>query len=92
MLVAALAGCGMMSKLSGADKKAEEEARKYANLTQRATGDVKGVIDHLFWRLVLLVVIVIVLTVIAILAYRLIAHRVLPGHARAVVVEERKRA
>lgn len=63
-----------------------------ANLTQRATGDVKGVIDHLFWRLVLLVVIVIVLTVIAILVYRLIAHRVLPGHAHAVVVEERKRA
>jgi hypothetical protein len=63
-----------------------------ANLTQRATGDIKGVIDHLFWRLVLLVVIVIVLTVVAILGYRLIAHRVLPGHARAIVVEERKRA
>ena len=63
-----------------------------ANLTQQATGDIKGVIDHLFWRLVVLVVIVIVLTVIAILTYKLIARRVFPGHARPVVVEERKRA
>jgi hypothetical protein len=63
-----------------------------ANLAQRATGDIKGVIDHLFWRLVLLVVVVIVLTVLAILVYKLIARRLLPGHSHAVVVEERKRA
>jgi hypothetical protein len=66
-----------------------------ANLTQQATGDIKGVIDHLFWRLVLLVAIVIVLTVVAILVYRLIAHRVLPRHSHAagsVAIDERKRA
>jgi Spy/CpxP family protein refolding chaperone len=66
-----------------------------ASLTQRATGDLKGVIDHLFWRLVVLVVIVIVLTVVALLAYRLITHRLLPRHshpAGSVVVDERKRA
>jgi hypothetical protein len=63
-------------------------------LAQHTTAQLNGVIDHLFWRLVLLVVIVIVATVAAALVYRLIAHRITPAHPRtsSATHEERRRA
>lgn len=47
-----------------------------AGLAERTTAELNGVIDHLFWRLVLLGVILVLACVAGAVAYRLIARRI----------------
>lgn len=47
-----------------------------AGLAERTTTELNGVIDHLFWRLVLLGVILVIACVLGAVAYRLIARRI----------------